>query len=204
MTRNPKNPAIGGGSKPNPTGITTSVSTLSLVEGTGSDILVNIEPSSADQNIVFTTSSASIASISEAGTSDGKKKFRVNGVSSGTATITFTSKQDSSIKKTVSVTVKKPAPTGITVDKEVLNLTTGESGDLNLNVTPANAVQEVSGSTADTSIARISPQGLVDGKIKYTVNSLKAGSTTITFSVKEDTSKKVTVTVNVTDPIAED
>ena len=100
-------PGPGGETTPTLTGLTMSVSSLSLTVGQSSTLSVTATPNGASNEVSWTTSDSSVATVSN-GT--------VNAVGAGTATITATSTKNSSIKATATVTVTSsstpPAPTG--------------------------------------------------------------------------------------------
>lgn len=82
--------------------------------------------------------------------------------------------------------------TGVTLDKQTLELYTGKSATLNAKVQPANATNKnVTWSTSDATIATVQ---------EGTVTAVAAGTATITVTT-EDGSHTATCTVSVKDPV---
>ena len=133
-----------------------------------------VYPESASQEVVWSSESSSIASVSESGL--------VTGVAKGNTNIVATSKVNSNISKKFALIVEEAG--AIVVDPVSINITSangttckaGEKINLTAEVLPAEANQSVIWSTSDSSIATVS---------RGEVSTLKAGTVTITATSKE-------------------
>lgn len=106
-----------------------------------------------------------------------------------TATATNDAGSDS---KEVTLNVKSVPVTGVTLDKQTLELYTGKSATLNAKVQPANATNKnVTWSTSDATVATVQ---------EGTVTAVAAGTATITVTT-EDGSHTATCKVTVKDPV---
>ncbi|KXZ17747.1 hypothetical protein AXI58_18590 [Bacillus nakamurai] len=85
-----------------PTGINVTEYSKTLAVGDTYKINATVTPSSADQNVTFTSSSTATATVSSSGL--------VTAKAAGTATVTVASKSKASVKKTVAITVNEPPP----------------------------------------------------------------------------------------------
>ena len=181
----PDEPDNGGGSGTVAvTGVTLNKTSLSLVEGTSETLTATVAPSNAtNKNVSWSSSSTATATVDNTG--------KVTAVKDGSATITVTT-ADGSKTATCSVTVtsKAVSVTGISLDKETMEITEGETAQLTAIITPDDATnKEVEWSTSDSKIAT------VDGTGKIT--AVASGEATITAKTK-DGGKTATckVTVN--------
>ncbi|MCI1639789.1 MAG: hypothetical protein LKI42_00760 [Bacteroidales bacterium] len=111
-----------------------------------------------------------------------KDVIKVTGIKDGTATITVTDKDKLSSK--VPVTVK--TATGLTFDKNPVNVAVGKEDVVTINGGVAPYVVAAKDATIATAIEK-------DGKI--TVKGVKAGTTTISVTDKNKKSGTVIVTV---------
>lgn len=140
----------------NPTGITLSNTSVSLMEGTTSKVTATVAPSNAtNKTVQWTSNNTSIATVS-GGT--------ITGISPGTTTITAKTSNGLTATVTVTVTVNSSIvkPTGITIANPTLTLTEGESGTLTATVLPANATNKTVQWTSDkTSVATVNSTGKV-------------------------------------------
>ncbi len=184
------------------TGITLSNSELTMPEGFSTDLLALVRPSDAtDQRVTWETSDESIVTFSiiegeatgddifEGETAD--SKVMVNAIKSGTATITVTSVSNPEVKAQCIVTVFMPviAVEDITLNKEALDMTVGDTETLIATVTPDNATDKtVTWSSANSSIASVSEDGLV--------TAISAGTTTVIASSSNGKQAVCLVTVN--------
>ena len=113
---------------------------------------------------------------------------------SGTYTIKVTDNAGNSVEDTLKVVLPsddKVAVTGVTLDKNTLELNINETGKLTATITPNNATDKsVTFSSSDTSVAKVSTDG--------TVTALKAGTAVITVITK-DGNKTATCNVTVKD-----
>lgn len=159
------------------TGITLNHSTLSLAVGGSVALTVTLTPENATDAVVWSSNNAKIAEVSNNGT--------VTAKALGTATITATV---GSYTATCEVTVAVPV-TGVTLDKETMNLTAGSTGTLTATITPENATNKDLTWTSDKEeVATVS-----DG----VVSAVAAGTANITVTTA-DGGKTATCVVTVT------
>lgn len=106
-------------------------------------------------------------------------------------TVTATNDAGSDSKE-VTLNVKSVPVTGVTLDKQTLELYTGKSATLNAKVQPANATNKnVTWSTSDATVATVQ---------EGTVTAVAAGTATITVTTA-DGSHTATCKVTVKDPV---
>ena len=152
------------------TGITLNPTALSIPEGGTETISATVSPSDATNKLVlWSTDNSSVATVSSDGT--------VKAQEVGTATITAKS-DDGGLTATCTVTVKARVPlTGISIDPTSLTLTEGETGEITVTFTPANAsYKTLSWTSSDPSVATVS---------EGTVTAIKSGKTTITVTSED-------------------
>ena len=168
-------------------GISLDKSSLSLTSGSTSQLTATITPDNAlNKNVAWTTSNASVATVSESGL--------VTAVGSGTATITATSAENSSIKATCTVTVTQPIyVTSVSLDKKTLSMYVGDTYTFTVTYTPANATE----TTMQWGILR---NGVISvNNITRTVTALKEGTSSVSVSIYgEDKSTPKTSICNIT------
>ena len=159
------------------TGITLNYSTLSLAVGGSVALTATLTPENATDAVVWSSNNKEIAEVSNNGT--------VTAKALGTATITATV---GSYTATCEVTVAVPV-TGVTLDKETMNLTAGSTGTLTATITPENATNKNLTWTSDNEeVATVS-----DG----VVTAVAAGTANITVTTA-DGGKTATCVVTVT------
>jgi uncharacterized protein YjdB len=161
------------------TGITVNPTSLSLVEGDTGSLSATISPSNADnQSVTWDSSDKSVATVSN-GT--------VTALKAGSATVTAKS-VDGGFTASCSITVSaKVIEVGsVSLSKEELTLTEGDSETITATVKPDDATDKtVTWSTSDAAIATVD-----GGKI----TAVKAGTATITAKAGDKTATcKVTV-----------
>ena len=148
-------------------GVSLKTSTSILIGATEALTAV-ISPSNAtNQNVTWRSSNTDVATVSTSGT--------VSAVDAGTATITVTT-EDGGRTANCSVTVSSSsvAVTGISL-KSSTSLTVGGKEFLSATISPSSATnQNVTWSSSNTSVATVSPGGLV--------TAVAAGSATITVT----------------------
>ncbi|MBR6567413.1 MAG: Ig-like domain-containing protein, partial [Clostridia bacterium] len=108
--------------------------TFELEEGETDKITVTVTPDGAtNKEVSYESSDESIVKVDENG--------NITAVGEGTATVTVTSKDNSSVKETVTVTVKKPyVPTeDIIAEKDTFELEEGETDKITVTITPDGA-----------------------------------------------------------------
>ncbi|MEK4188952.1 Ig-like domain-containing protein [Paenibacillus sp. FSL L8-0494] len=172
------------------TGVSLDKPSLSLTQGEAGDTLsAVITPADATNKTVnWSSSDETVATV-------------VNGVVTpvgvGTAIITVTT-TDGSFTASSVVNVSAPIPpvvdvTGVKLDQETLNLTTGEAdGLLKATIEPANATdKDVIWSSSDETVATV---------VNGVVTPVGEGTAVITVTTK-DGSFKASTTVNVSAPI---
>lgn len=124
-----------------------------------------ITPSNANQEVTWSSSDSKIATVDEKGL--------VTGVKAGTVKITATSKENSSIKATCTITVENIPVSSVELDKASLTLTEGDTYTLKATVKPDDAYEKTpTWSSSNTSVATVSDKGVV--------TAVKAGTATIT------------------------
>ena len=165
------------------TGVTLSKKETALIAGQTETITASVQPADAtNQNVTWGTDNASVATV-EGG--------KITANSAGTAHITVTTVDGSKTDTcTVIVTAAKVEVTGVTLNKNSLSLTAGQSETLTATVQPANASnRNVSWSTSNTNVATVTQNGLV--------TAVSAGTAEITVTT-EDGSRTDKCTVSVT------
>ena len=159
--------------------ITLNIKTLKVPKGKKSSVQASITPDTADnQDVVWSTSDKSIATVDSVGQVTGKKV--------GTATITATAADGSGVTATCTVKVIIPAA-GITLNAKKGTKGVKETFTLKTTLTPDNTTDAVKWSSSDKAIATVSSKGKVTPK--------KVG--TVTITAKTDSGKKATYTLTV-------
>ena len=165
-----------------PTSISLSPSSLSLTVGDSSSaISVSATPSTASNEVTWKSSNTSVATVSSNGV--------VKAVSKGTATITATSKYDTKVTASLTVTVNAVQLTGLTLSRTTLEMKEGAGTTLTVTPTPSNASADVTWTTSDASVATVSAAGYVTAK--------GAGTATITATSVDFPSVSASATVTV-------
>ncbi|MBO4625420.1 MAG: Ig-like domain-containing protein [Bacteroidales bacterium] len=164
------------------TSVTLDKTEVGLVEGETAQLTATVAPDNAtDKTVTWSSDKAEVATVDNTG--------KVTAVKEGKATIT--AKAGSKEATCVVTVTKKVVPvTEITLSKETLELTKGQSETLTATVLPADATDpSVTWTTSDASIATVE-----GGK----VTAVKSGSATITAKAGE---KEATCKVTVTTPV---
>ena len=168
---------------------------LTLEQGQRKMIIPTIAPVTAsDKGIEWESSNLDVAEVTETGTIIAK--------SAGTATITATAKDGSDVTTSMTVTVTKGGNppteievTGVTLDKNELSLTKGESHTLKATLTPTDASNKnVEWKSDNEAIATVTADGKVIAK--------SAGTVTITVTALGNKNITATCTVIVTDDLS--
>ena len=167
-------------------GVTLDKTSLNLAPNGSSTLKATVTPAKAsNKGVTWTSSDTTVATVSSTGKVTAKKD--------GTATITVTTK-DGGYTAECTVTVKTVKVTGVRVSSATATVKEGKSTTITATVAPSNATnKEVTWTSADTSIAKVSQNGVITG--------VKAGKTTVTVTTK-DGGHKATVDVTVTAPVA--
>ncbi len=121
----------------------------------------SILPKNADQSAIFLSSNNDVATIDENGL--------VSALSAGQTTITATAKKDNSKIDSYTINVKLPEPEEVIIEGED-EVELNESIQLSAKINPKYAVQAVTWSSSDDSIASVSVTGLVTGNAIGEVN----------------------------------
>jgi uncharacterized protein YjdB len=172
-------------------GVSLSATTLALSAGspgTSATLTATVAPATAtNQNVSWSTSNASVATVSA--TAGGT--VTVVAHAAGTASVTVTT-ADGAKTAVCAVTVAPVAVTGVTV-KSATSLLVGGSEQLTATVSPSNATNPgVTWKSSDPTVATVSATGLV--------TAVKAGTATVTVTTA-DGGKTASCAVTVTTPV---
>lgn len=139
-------------------------------------LTAKVYPTNAVQNVTWSTSDSSIATVDSNGV--------VTGVAAGNVNIIATSTADSTISQSFALIIEEKVPEVILPESISLtstgNVTTfkaGETLELTAVVYPVEASQSVTWNSSDETIAKVSRSGVVTG--------LKEGVVTITVTAKD-------------------
>lgn len=170
------------------TGVTVSPTTATIDVGATRSLAANIAPSdAANKNVIWSTSNATIATVSNTGV--------VTGVASGSATITATT-EDGGFTAASTITVQAVVIpiTGLTVAPANTSFNVGSTTNSVATLQPANTTQTgVTWTVEDESIATIAPNGtrcvitgVAEGttvvRATSTTNSSYTGTTNVTIN----------------------
>ena len=176
-------------STPDPPPVSVTVSsvdvspkTLSLTVGDTSSLTaaVKMSDNSTTSAVNWTSSDSNVVTVS-GGSLSAKK--------AGTATITATSTADTSKSASCTVTVADKNVANITLNPTSVSIKVGASSKVTATVSGVTD-KSVTWASSDANIATVDGNGNIKG--------VKAGSATVTATLKADTSKKATVSVTVT------
>lgn len=172
------------------TQVSVNHSNLSMKLGSTIQLTANAYPTNAtNRRVNWSSSRSSVASVSSTGL------VTANGT--GTAWIYCTAADGSGKygQCRIEVTGNSVLVTNVTLNKSSISLEKGKTFQLSANVTPSNAANKnVSWSSGNSLIATVSSSGLVTAK--------GAGTTTITCAAKDNSGKKATCIVTVTNQTA--
>lgn len=168
------------------TKISLSASTLLTKVGHTEKITATVTPTNADnREVTWSSSAPTVASVDQSGNIIAK--------SVGNATITVTAKDGSGVTATCWVNVTDIKVTSITLNKTTLNIKTGATEQLTAKVQPTDATNsKVTWSSNVEGVATVDPTGKV--------TAIKAGTTVITATAKDDSGISASCTVQVTVP----
>lgn len=164
------------------TDLTVAPTTANVIIGSTTQLTATVTPSNSTDNVEWTSSDTSVATVDNTGL--------VTGVKAGTATITAKAGEKEA-ECTVTVTTGVVAATGVTLDKATASVTKGETLTLIATVTPSDSTDKVEWSSSNTSVAT------VDNGV---VTALTVGETTITAKAGD----KVATCVVTVEPCAVD
>ena len=159
---------------------------ITLDVGKKDKITVTVKPDNAsDKGVTYTSSNNSVVTVDSNG--------NITAVGKGEATITITSKDDPTKKKTVKVTVTVPVE-DVVVDKTDITLDVGKKDKLTVTVKPGDASDKgVTYTSSNNSVVTVDSNG--------NITAVGKGEATITITSKDDPTKKETVKVTVTVPV---
>lgn len=166
--------------------VSLNKTSLSLEEGDTYTLVATVSPANAtDKSVSWVSSNTDVAKVSSTGV--------VTAWASGTAAVTVKTNDGAKIATcVVSVSKKNIAVTGVSLSKNSLTLTEGDTQTLVETVAPPDATnKDVTWSSSDTGVATVSSTGVVSAK--------KAGTATITVTTV-DGGKKATCSVTVKAP----
>lgn len=167
-----------------PQSLSLGLSAIELNPGRTRQLSVTAYPAGKSNDVKWTSSRKNVASVDANGLITAKK--------AGTAVITATSKVNSNIKISLTVTVKNlPAPTSLTISG-ARSVDKGGSIQLSVSPYPSASSAAVTWSSSNKKIATVDSNGVVRG--------VKAGSVTITATSTAKKTVKATYTVSVSDP----
>ncbi len=154
------------------TGVSLDKTAITVKVGSTGQLTASVKPADAtDKAVTWSTENQSIATVNSSGV--------VTGVTVGNTRVTATT-ADGGYKATAEVTVLAAdiAVTGITLNKNKLELMEGDSEKLTVTIAPANATnQKVNWKSDDESIAKVDANGLV--------TAIAPGETRITAATED-------------------
>ena len=139
----------------------------SVLRGSTISLSATVYPLGASQSVLWTSSNPSVATVNSSGV--------VSGLSTGTTTIQATSILDAGVYATKTITVVYYAPTSVVVSGPT-SVEEGKTITLGATISPSSAMQTVTWSSGNTSIATVSSSGVVTA-ISPGVATIRATST---------------------------
>ena len=164
------------------TGVSLNKDSLTLDVGSSETLNATVAPNNAtNQKVTWTSNAESVATVDESG--------NVEAVAPGTANITVTT-EDGSKQATCTVTVTQPV-TGVSLNKNTLELYTGKSETLIATVEPSDATNPAVNWSSDKPEVATVEGGTVTAKAAgtatITATTVDGGFTTIcTVTVRPD------------------
>lgn len=160
--------------------VAVSPKTNNLEVGATRQLNATVEPSTAKQDVTWSSDDEAIATVDSSG--------KVTAVAKGQATITATAKDDESINDTSTVTIKQPV-TGVTISPKTAEVEVEATIKLSSTVNPDNADnKKVTYKSSDEKIATVANDGTVTG--------VAEGAAEITVTTTDgNKTDKATVTV---------
>ncbi len=140
-----------------------------------------ILPSTAHQEVVWTSSNADVATVSESGL--------VTPISLGNAIITASTVDGSNKKAMCVITVLPAVATEVHLNQTAAGLKIGQTLQLNATVIPSDASQEVEWKSSNTTVATVNSNGLV--------TAVNLGDATVTATTKDGTNLSASCEVTV-------
>jgi uncharacterized protein YjdB len=156
------------------------------VNGTEDLIYTVYPPDAINKNVSWSSNDVAVVAVDGSG--------KITGISTGTATVTVTSK-DGQLRASCVVTVKEQtiSVTGLTLNKSTLSIYVGDIETLKAVVVPADAANKKTvWTSSDASVVTVDDNGVVTG--------ISAGTATVTV-VSEDGEFTATCTVTVNNSV---
>ncbi len=154
------------------TGVKLDKTAMSIKVGSTGQLTATVSPTDAtDKTVTWSSENNAIATVNSSGV--------VTGVAIGATNIVVKT-TDGNFTATSAITVLTAdvAVTGVSLNKNKLDLTKGSSEKLNATVTPANATNsKISWKSADINVATVDASG--------TVTAVGVGTTTITVTTED-------------------
>lgn len=166
-------------SKPSPSSVSVSPSSLSLKVGDEKYLAAYVRPSNASQNVEWSSSNTNVATVSSFG--------KVKASATGKCTITAKTSNNKTATCTVNVSPKVVSPTAISLNPENASIEEGESIKLTAEISPKNATTTLTWTSSDKEVASVSNgtiSGLSAGTCKITVSTANGLSATSTINVR--------------------
>lgn len=177
------------------TSVTIQGGNTSIFVGATKTLKATVLPSSAPQTVTWSTSDATVLTVTTAGV--------IKGIKAGTAKITAKSTVDPSKSATITVTVSvatSPAVTSVTIDQGNQTLTVGGTASLTATVSAVGgASSDVTWSSSDPNVATVASTG----PTAATLTAKAKGTATITATSVFDATKSGSITVTVNLPAAD-
>ncbi|WP_095173945.1 MULTISPECIES: Ig-like domain-containing protein [Blautia] len=133
------------------TKVALSKASISIYKGKTYTLKGTLTPGNATDTLKWSSSNTKSASVSSSGV--------VKGISAGTSTITV--KTSSGKTATCKVTVKEIKATSVKFESGEINLISGQSAKVGITVLPANTTDDITWSSSDESIVRVSADGTI-------------------------------------------
>lgn len=182
-------------------GVSLNKTIVDLTVGATEQLVALVKPDSAEnKNVIWASSNPSVASVSDG---------LITALSVGAATITVTTEEgEFTAQCDVTVSERVVGVTGISLDKNNIDLSVGSRGQLCVDVLPADATnREVVWSSSDESVAKVIDEGngiilaAGEGTATITVTSIvnpqASASCVVTVSAKQGGGVAVTgITLN--------
>lgn len=164
-----------------PTQITIYGEVKTLAKGSKVQLSAKVKPSTASQEVKWSSSNDSIASVDKSGKVLAKK--------AGKATITAACKGHEKIKDSFTLTVIDNPVKSITISCDAKLINTTDTLKMKAKVSPSDAIQFVDWSSSNNKVATISAEGKLTAVAKGTV--------TITATAIDGSNKKASVKIKV-------
>ena len=165
------------------TSVTLTPTTITITPGQTTQITPAILPANAlNDSLNWTSSNTSVAIVNQYG--------NLTAISIGTATITATTTDGSSISATSLIQVSPVLISSITITPPSLSIPVGGTGTITTSILPANATNTtVNWTSSNVAVATVTMNGLVTG--------VSAGTATITATANDGSGVIGTSTVSV-------